>query len=84
MPSAHAQFMMFFAVYTMLFLSKRVRSTSRTERLVVGLGVQFLAILVTFSRVYLGYHTLEQVVVGNTVGIGTAVIWDVMVHKVRT
>lgn len=34
-----------------------------------------LAILVAASRIYLGYHTLNQVLVGSMVGIGYGGLW---------
>ena len=50
MPSAHAQFMMFFAVYTMIFVAKRMRSTRLHERVAAGLSAHMLTMVVSYSR----------------------------------
>lgn len=43
-----------------------------------------VALLVAASRVVLGYHTPEQVLVGAAAGIATALLWfAILVHVVR-
>ena len=78
MPSNHAQFIFFFAVYyilELLFRSKR-RVCPLILRLFYSLVLLFVAILVSFSRVYLSYHTLEQVIVGAGLGTFNATLWS--------
>lgn len=45
-------------------------------------GAFIAAVLVAFSRVYLEYHTVEQVLVGALVGIFMGSTWFYLVHTV--
>lgn len=69
MPLAHSQFMGFLSVYTSLLLFYRVpRLLSRWKA--AGSAVMLtVAGCVAFSRVYLLYHTVQQVVVGVSLGL---------------
>lgn len=74
MPSSHAQFMGFFTVYLILFICLRQKQTYRTSiaklvRSLLVLMLVFVNALVCISRVYLSYHTMLQVVVGQILGI---------------
>ncbi|KAM0335819.1 hypothetical protein ACHAQA_000869 [Verticillium albo-atrum] len=86
MPSSHAQFVAFWAVFLLLFLfvrhrpanrdeAYRSRALSRAERSVAGLVAVATAAAVAWSRVYLGYHTARQVAVGLGAGAVCAVGW---------
>jgi dolichyldiphosphatase len=81
MPSHHSQFIWFFCFYMVLFLMFRVKSPlprSTGDHFFRQLWMYFLLALasaVSYSRYYLGYHTLEQVVVGAVVGIVMACAW---------
>lgn len=88
MPSDHAQFSFFLAVFVCWWLSSgQVKlSTSSSPmspsatlaekiRTVLRLGMLLLAVLVGWSRVYLGYHTVLQVVVGALIGAMTGSMW---------
>ena len=71
MPSDHTQFMMFFTVYYVLLCIHERRQTESkdTFELVINnlecLGLSFVSAVVAFSRVYLRYHTIEQVYQGQ-------------------
>lgn len=68
MPSAHSQFMGYFAAYFICIVLFKVKHLRRYQRF---LGCAFLvvaSILVASSRVYLLYHTVQQVVVGVMLG----------------
>lgn len=67
MPSAHSQFMGFFAAYYVLIALFKV-PLSRRERISVIVILPCLALGVAFSRVYLMYHTVEQVAIGVALG----------------
>ncbi|CAG0920925.1 unnamed protein product [Notodromas monacha] len=81
MPSHHSQFMWFFCFYMILFLMFRVKSvvprgsgeTAARQRWMYALFL--LGAGASYSRVYLGYHTMEQVVVGAFVGSLFASAW---------
>lgn len=69
MPSAHSQFMGFFAAYYICMLIFKLNHLNTFKK---GLGafiLSSLTILVACSRVYLLYHTIPQVVAGVVLGI---------------
>ena len=74
MPSNHAQFMGFLAMYVALFLFHRVEAP-RWELCAWSLLAFSAAQLVCVSRVYLGYHSVEQVSVGMVVGVVAGSAW---------
>lgn len=76
MPSDHSQFMGFWACYSVLFLAFFVPRLGRVGwRPALALGMIVLSVAVAASRVYLGYHTLMQVVAGLSTGCVFAAIW---------
>uniref|UniRef100_A0A5K1DAX7 Phosphatidic acid phosphatase type 2/haloperoxidase domain-containing protein n=2 Tax=Nymphaea colorata TaxID=210225 RepID=A0A5K1DAX7_9MAGN len=79
-PSSHSNYMFFFAVYLTL-LRLRCRPISKCD-LAVALGSWTLAFLTMFSRVYLGYHTVGQVVAGAGLGIVLGGTWFWIVNSV--
>ncbi|XP_043278850.1 dolichyldiphosphatase 1-like [Venturia canescens] len=88
MPSAHSQFMWFFAAYTTLFVCIRLHqnnNSSMSERFwrssIMG-GCIGVAILVSYSRIYLQYHTLAQVLWGMIVGSTLGIAWFLAAHLV--
>ncbi|AQZ13078.1 CAX4 (YGR036C) [Zygosaccharomyces parabailii] len=83
MPSAHSQFMGFFCTYTSLRFCYRWKGLTRRKRLLGIAFVSFLAFCVCFSRVYLHYHSLQQVLVGAVLGSATASTYYVLVAILR-
>jgi len=85
MPSSHAQFVVFWSIALTLFLLVRhrpppaVRNSHRpwslAQRLLVSLGSQVVAAAVAWSRIYLGYHTPKQVLIGCLAGALSAIAW---------
>ncbi|KAL8910434.1 MAG: hypothetical protein Q9171_004272 [Xanthocarpia ochracea] len=83
MPSSHAQFVVFFCMYLTLFLlfrhsphpSDTHTPTTLNERLLLAAWSFVFAAMVCASRVYLQYHTVNQVLVGSLVGAVTAIAW---------
>lgn len=92
MPSSHAQFVAYFAVYLSLFLlfrhaptqSKPQTALSFFERVTIALAVCFGAGTVTASRVYLNYHTPKQVLAGCAAGVTCACVWFFVTGFLRT
>ena len=74
MPSDHAQFMFFAAAYVMLFASLRW-GQPLYARAGWCLAAVCFAAAVALSRVYLMYHTPEQILVGALVGSVAGVAW---------
>ncbi|CAF3527453.1 unnamed protein product [Adineta steineri] len=85
MPSDHAQTFFYFMTYLAIFVilksqmpgTPRIRSM-RNRFLVVAQLIT--AIIVAYSRVYLHYHTVLQVVVGAFVGTGLGCVWYYFVN----
>ncbi|CAH9078206.1 unnamed protein product [Cuscuta epithymum] len=78
-PSSHAQYMFFFAVYLTLLTRRRLGSLFRYQMWVAVLVIWPLSILTLYSRVYLGYHSVAQVLAGAGLGavLGGAWFWVV-------
>ncbi|CAM9804895.1 unnamed protein product, partial [Heterosigma akashiwo] len=76
MPSNHAQFLFFFAAYFSLSMRNRISGPSVAADIFVTAGVHVLAILTAYSRVYLSYHTVPQVLVGSAVGSIMGIFWS--------
>lgn len=74
MPSAHSQFMGFFATYYIVLTWKATSSLTFTK-LLVSLGLLSAAVGVAYSRFHLMYHTLEQVVMGVLCGSSAGLIY---------
>ncbi|KAL9602854.1 MAG: hypothetical protein Q9219_001549 [cf. Caloplaca sp. 3 TL-2023] len=83
MPSSHAQFVAFFAAYLTLFLllrhsphpSHTHTPTTFNQRVAISTWSFLFAAAVCASRVYLCYHTVNQVLVGCAVGSASALAW---------
>mmetsp|Transcript_3236 Transcript_3236/g.20091 ORF Transcript_3236/g.20091 Transcript_3236/m.20091 type:complete len:201 (-) Transcript_3236:4602-5204(-) len=80
-PSSHASLMFFLTGYAWMRL--RTSSLSRVEAWILRLCAP-AGTWVAYSRVYLGYHTTDQVVAGATLGALHGVLWHVLVHDVDT
>lgn len=91
MPSSHAQFVAFFSLYLTLFLllrhsphpSDTHTPTTFKQRVALAISSFIFATTVCASRVYLSYHTVNQVLVGCAVGTVTAVAWFVVTVVAR-
>ncbi|KAM5490190.1 putative dolichyldiphosphatase [Microsporum audouinii] len=83
MPSSHSQFMGYFAVFFTLFLLFRHAPSSSIlsgyisalERVGLASLACVGATMVAMSRIYLNYHTPEQVLAGSVIGIAYGVVW---------
>jgi dolichyldiphosphatase len=53
------------------------------QRVVVSAGALLVAALVAWSRVYLGYHSVRQVLAGCAAGAGCAVAWFAVTYLMR-
>lgn len=59
------------------------RPWSYAERAVASIFVLGVAAAVAWSRIYLGYHTSKQVLVGTFAGALSALAWYGITHVVR-
>jgi len=88
MPSSHSQFMWFFATYFALFLLLRLY---RNQQIIddlwkyacAAIGV-ICAVIVCWSRVYLLYHSVSQVVWGALLGCIVGGLWFTAVQCLLT
>ena len=91
MPSSHAQFVAYFAVYLCLWLFYRRAHFDQDswvkfrflERLATTFAVCFGSSLVAVSRIYLNYHTPKQVLAGYITGSICAFGWFYTTHFLR-
>ncbi|KAK8821759.1 hypothetical protein WA556_002206 [Blastocystis sp. ATCC 50177/Nand II] len=74
MPSDHSQFISCFCVYITLWLFD-IHMSSPFQRVVAIIVLWIVWAFVVMSRLYLGEHTLAQVVVGVCVGLGYGGVW---------
>lgn len=83
MPSAHAQFMAYYATYIILWMTFRVRYFSPLKKLSRGVSLIILCAVVSYARVYLHYHSPLQVAVGAAAGIACGAGWFIVVVFLR-
>jgi len=74
MPSDHAQFSFFFLAYMSFWIRFRSRMPLSQKRALIA-SMLLLGGVVCYSRVHLGVHTLEQVLVGAAVGSLLGALW---------
>lgn len=75
MPSSHAQFVAFFAVYFSLWIYLRARHLPTYERVLISATSVVASVAISISRIYLSYHTRLQVACGYSVGVVFALAW---------
>ncbi|CCH62080.1 hypothetical protein TBLA_0G01340 [Henningerozyma blattae CBS 6284] len=83
MPSAHSQFMGFLFIYISLKYTLSWKDLSVCKR---KLGIVFFALLafcVCSSRVYLMYHSIDQVFIGFCIGLCTGSSYYLLVGILR-
>jgi len=92
MPSSHAQFTAFFSLSLTLFLLLRHRplpaSSSHTpftilQRAFLSVVALLSAVIVAWSRIYLNYHTPQQVFAGCGAGALSAIAWFIATTVAR-
>ncbi len=80
MPSDHSQFMAFFALYVVNWVwSGRVKWHHQAHlKPALALLVPCLSATVMYSRVRSGVHSVEQVLIGCSIGLAFGMIWTVL------
>ncbi|RGB33524.1 hypothetical protein C1646_625241 [Rhizophagus diaphanus] len=79
MPSSHAQFISYFATFASIYL---ITFHNNSRKFPIILGLIIFSCLVSYSRVYLIYHTTKQVIVGNIFGLTFAIFWYILLEKI--
>ncbi|KAL4086616.1 hypothetical protein PRIC1_013678 [Phytophthora ramorum] len=82
MPSAHSQFISYFASNAVAYTCSRLNSHRYIEQWITIVGCILLAAATCYSRVRLGYHTKDQVAVGAFVGVIVGFAWHVLISTV--
>jgi len=87
-PSNHSQYMWFVCSYLILFIKYRLHHLGgcqeifwKTMSSILCLGG---AVTMSYSRVYLQYHTEDQVVAGSVIGSVAALFWFLVTQKILT
>ncbi|ESW16536.1 hypothetical protein PHAVU_007G164600 [Phaseolus vulgaris] len=81
-PSSHCQYMFFFATYLTLLSLKGLTFWHVRDNPFLHLLTWSLALLTMYSRVYLGYHTVAQVLAGTALGVFLGAVWFRIVNSV--
>ncbi|KAF3849390.1 hypothetical protein F7725_015887 [Dissostichus mawsoni] len=90
MPSSHSQLMWFFVVYFFLFLYLRMHQTNNARcvdllwRHILSIILLGTALSVSYSRVYLLYHSWSQVFYGGVAGLTIGIMWFFFTQEVLT
>lgn len=82
MPSSHAQFIAYFTTFSILYLYTRITFSQNLWKFPITLSLIILLISVSYSRIYLNYHTTKQVLVGNIFGMSFALIWFILTEYI--
>lgn len=87
MPSSHSQLIWFFATYLTLFMFIRLANGTKWSTLwkyfVTTIAI-ISATIVSYSRLYLLYHSFEQIVCGGLLGCFNGVMWFFLTHHIFT
>lgn len=83
MPSAHSQFMGLFGAYFVCIFLFRMSHLSHLQRSFGCLTLVVSSTAVAFSRVYLLYHSVQQVIVGILLGIFLGIFYFVATSVAR-
>lgn len=78
MPSNHSQFIGYFATFYILQFLFNSKILSIQYRCLYSFFLVILATLVCYSRYYLEYHTIAQVLVGVAIGSSVGVLWSMI------
>lgn len=90
MPSSHAQYVWFFTTYVIYFVFIRLHHMNNNtimenvSKLLIISSSLLMSTLVSFSRIYLDYHSISQVVWGGIVGFLFATFWFAFTYLILT
>ncbi|RIA90892.1 phosphatidic acid phosphatase type 2/haloperoxidase [Glomus cerebriforme] len=82
MPSSHAQFIAYFTIFASVYLYYKITFRNNLWKFPIILGLIIFSFLVSYSRIYLNYHTTKQVIVGNIFGTTFAIFWYILIEKI--
>ncbi|KAH7439335.1 hypothetical protein KP509_04G056700 [Ceratopteris richardii] len=81
-PSSHSVYMSFFSIYFTLLAARRLTfSTHLGKVFMMSISWPF-AVVVMYSRIYLGYHSPAQVAAGCCLGLILGSVWYLIVNVI--
>jgi len=86
MPSSHTSMMFCWVMIAWCTATRQFSKQSSASKLLVGLELlaySSIAVGVATSRVYLGYHSLDQVAAGAAFGVLFGLVWALTMHALR-
>lgn len=75
MPSNHSQFIFFFCSYWIFYFFSEPRFQERIYTWLMIIAIAAGSMITCYSRLYLGYHTFEQVAAGIVFGVVCGITW---------
>ena len=83
MPSNHTQLICFLASYVCLWAMSGRWMVSLHWRILLSMGCIVLSLLVAWSRIYLGHHSVLQVLVGGAIGTTFGLLHYLLIESLR-
>lgn len=80
-PSSHSQYMTFFSIYLTYLATLKLTFSYKSSKYFTILLPWPFALITIYSRVYLGYHSVAQVIAGSLVGLTLGSVWFFTVQK---
>jgi dolichyldiphosphatase len=74
MPSDHSMFVLFTATYLIAYMLDQ-RNLRRSCLYITSISAISFSVAVCYSRLYLGVHSVAQVLVGATLGVILGRVW---------
>lgn len=81
-PSSHSVYMAFFSIYITLLAARRFTFSTSFGRVFTMVLPWPFAVVVMYSRIYLGYHSPAQVFAGCCLGLMLGSVWFIIVNVV--
>lgn len=81
-PSSHSVYMAFFSIYITLLAGRRLTFSTSFGRVFAMVLPWPFAVIVMYSRIYLGYHSSPQVFAGCFLGLMLGSVWFIIVNVV--
>lgn len=81
MPSDHSQFMFYYAFTIIYTVVKKQKFKSTIISPLISLAISISSFVVAIGRVYVGVHTIEQIVCGSIIGLIFGLFWIALGEK---
>lgn len=81
MPSDHSQFMFYYAIIIIYTVFKKQKFKSVYITPLISVVISLSSFFVAIGRVYVGVHTIEQIVCGSILGLVFGIFWLILGEK---